>query len=352
MRQWEEEAVEAWHDADWMEIDRTLAARSARVVGAHAHEVAVGGTLTGNLHVLMASFFRPAGDRTKILMEAGAFPSDRYAAAGQLGWHGLDPASHLLEAPDTESLLSAIEKKGQEIALVLLAGINYYDGRCFDMAAITRAAQARGAVMGLDLAHAAGNVPLRLHEWGPDFAAWCGYKYLNGGPGAPAGLFVHERHHDTSRPRLAGWWGHDLDTRFAMPARFKPAAGAAGWQISTPPVLGLAPLEASLAMFDEAGMDRIARKSAELTGFLETELGERLAGRVEILTPAARGAQLSLRVAGGKAVFERLGELGVVCDWREPDVIRVAPAPLYNRFSEMIAFVDRLEQALDQSSRM
>lgn len=349
LQEWASLAVRGWHETDWMGVDRRLASSSARIVGAKPEEVCVSGTLTGNLHALLISFFRPTAGRSRVLMEHNPFPSDRYAVASQAGMHGLDPEHVVLEAapiPGGRGILEMIERHGPEIAVVLIGGINYYSGEAFDVAEITRRGQAAGCLVGIDLAHAAGNISLELHDWGVDFAAWCGYKYLNGGPGAPAGLFVHERHHNTDRPRLAGWWGHDASTRFAMPPGYVPEAGAAGWQTSTPPILGLAPLEASLALFDEVGIDAVVRKSRKLTGFLESLLASRLPDSVEILTPQSRGAQLSLSVRGGHDVFERLSALQVVCDWREPDVIRVAPAPLYNSFQEMEVFVDRLGEAL------
>ncbi|MFT4605856.1 MAG: kynureninase [Rhodothermales bacterium] len=347
MAEWGALGVRGWHETDWMATERDLAASMAGIVGAMPSEVAVGGTLTGNLHNLMAGFYRPEGGRTRILMEADAFPSDQYAVASQVQWHGLDPASEVLAVPGGDAALEqAIERHGSSIALVLLAGANYYTGRVYDMRSIAAATRQAGAVVGLDLAHAAGNVKLNLHNWDVDFAAWCGYKYLNGGPGAPAAFFVHERHHLATTPRLAGWWGHDPETRFRMPDQFSPAPGAAGWQISTPSILALAPLTASLALFDELGMERLSERSQRLTAFLAELVQERLAGSVEIVTPLARGAQLSLRVKGGRGTFDRLSARGVVCDWREPDVIRAAPVPLYNTFSELADFVEMLKGSL------
>ena len=352
MAEWDALGVRGWHETDWMTTERDLAASMARIVGARSAEVAVGGTLTGNLHQLMASFYRPAGGRTRILMEADAFPSDQYAVASQVAWHGLDPATEIIAVPGNDAAFcAAIDEHGSGIALVLLAGINYYTGRVYDMQSITSSARTVGALMGLDLAHAAGNVPMALHDWDVDFAAWCGYKYLNGGPGAPAAFFVHERHHQATTPRLAGWWGHDPETRFEMPDRCSPAKGAAGWQISTPSILALAPLKASLAMFDELGMEDLSQRSQRLTAFLAELVRERLAGAVDIVTPPQRGAQLSLRVRGGRRTFDRLSALGVVCDWREPDVIRAAPVPLYNTFAEMADFVELLLASLPESDR-
>lgn len=345
--QWDALAVRAWHDADWMDLERKLARLMAPIVGARPDEVAVGGSLTANLHHLMATFYRPSGERYQILMEADAFPSDQYAMASQLHWHGVDPKSGIVKiSGGDEAIVDALEKGGDSVALVLLAGINYYTGRVFDMQRIAEKARVAGAVVGLDLAHAAGNVELRLHDWDVDFAAWCGYKYLNGGPGAPAAFFVHDQHHHTEAPRLAGWWGHDPDTRFQMPDTFAPAPGAAGWQISTPSVLALAPLETSLSLFEEVGMASLADRSRRLTAFLDRILRETLADGVTILTPPQRGAQLSLQVQGGRETFDRLSASGVVCDWREPDVIRAAPVPSYNTFSELVEFAIRLAAAL------
>jgi kynureninase len=349
LAEWQEMAVNGWHQADWMSADGHIARRMAKIVGAREDEVAVSGTLTGNLHMLMASFYRPAGTRTKILMEATCFPSDRYAASSQIAWHGLDPNEHLIspESPTpSDTILQTLEREGNRVALVLVAGVNYLSGEVMDMAAITAAARGAGCMVGLDLAHAAGNVPMQLHDWKVDFAAWCGYKYLNGGPGAPAAYFVHERHHRAKQDRLAGWWGHHLDSRFQMPADFVPSKGAAGWLVSTPPILGLAALEASSVMFDEVGMERLARKSTRLTAYLDALVRQRLSDHVEIVTPASRGAQLSLRIRGGRRVFESLRTLGVMCDWREPDIVRVAPAPFYNSFGDLIQFADRLQNAI------
>lgn len=345
--QWDALAVRAWHDADWMDLERKLAHLMTPLVGARPDEVAVGGSLTANLHHLMATFYRPSDGRYQILMEADAFPSDQYAVASQLRWHGLEPGSGVVTVSGgDDSIVDTLERQGDTVALVLLAGINYYSGRVYDMKRIAAKARTAGAVVGLDLAHAAGNVELHLHDWDIDFAAWCGYKYLNGGPGAPAALFVHDRHHHTDAPRLAGWWGHDPDSRFQMPDTFSPAPGAAGWQISTPSVLALAPLEASLAVFAEIGMAAITDRSRRLTGFLDRIISETLADRVTILTPPQRGAQLSLQVQGGRDTFDRLSASGVVCDWREPDVIRAAPVPSYNTFSELVDFAGRLAAAL------
>ncbi|HET9299841.1 MAG TPA: kynureninase [Candidatus Polarisedimenticolaceae bacterium] len=336
----------------WYGYHESVRQPLARLVGAHPHEVVAMNSLTVNLHLMMASFFRPQGERRKILIESAAFPSDGYAVRSQLQLHGLDPEGDLLqvgtprqEIPEAE-ILDTLERRGSEIALVLLSAVHYFTGQLFDLAAITRAAHAQGCIVGFDLAHAAGNVPLALHASSADFACWCSYKYLNAGPGAVAGCFVHERHGmNPAIPRMAGWWGNDPRTRFQMhrEERFVPTPGADGWQLSNPPILALAPLRASLALFDEAGMDRLRAKSEKLTGLLERLLRPHAA----ILTPsdpARRGCQLSLRV-GGKELFQALEARGFVTDFREPDVIRVAPVPLYNTFHEVVRFARALALA-------
>ncbi|MCC7200839.1 MAG: kynureninase [Gammaproteobacteria bacterium] len=348
---WQRLAVRAHHGAgtEWLTYQDTLAPSLARLVGAATDEVTAMASLTINLHLLMASFYRPTRDRYAILIEAGSFPSDRYAMSAQLANRGFDPADALVQlAPREgerclreEDIEAAIQREGGRLALVLLPGVQYLTGQCLDMARLARAAQAVGARFGLDLAHAVGNVPLALHDWGVDFAAWCSYKYLNGGPGATAGLFVHARHHDADLPRLAGWYGNELRTRFQFDERFVPERGAAGWQVSNGPILGMAPLRASLAQFDAVGIDALVDKSRKLTAYLEALIDARLGAAVEVLTPrepARRGAQLSLRARGGReagrALFEQFTAAGVIGDWREPDVIRLAPAPLYNSFGD------------------
>jgi kynureninase len=311
---------------------------------------------------MMVSFYRPTAERPAILIERGAFPSDRYAVESQIRFHGYDPATALLEIGPREGeafvrdedIAAMFESHGERIALALLPGVQYYSGQVFNMAAITRMARASGCTVGFDLAHAVGNVPLALHDWAPDFAVWCNYKYVNGGPGALAGCFVHERHADNpDLPRFAGWWGHDKDSRFRMGPDFVPMQGAEGWQLSNPPILAMAPVLASLDIFDEVGMPALREKSLQLTGYLDYLLRERLGSQVEILTPAdagSRGCQLSLQVTvpgiEGKKVFERLEAADVICDWREPAVIRVAPVPLYNSYMDVYRFVDSLAEAL------
>ena len=339
----------------WMPYHAELRDGLATLVGAQPSEVVAMNSLTANLHLLMVSFYRPTAERPAILIEAGAFPSDRYGVQSQVRFHGFDPDTDVIELagdePDGTISMQAIERvlaeHGHRIALVLWPGVQYRTGQAFDLEAITRLAHARGCVVGFDLAHAAGNLPLALHDSGADFAAWCHYKYVNAGPGAVAGAFVHERHARTDRPRFAGWWGHDQATRFRMGPQFVPTPGADGWQLSNPPILALAPVRVSLELFAEAGMDRLRAKSLQLTGYLERRVREELADTLQIVTPREperRGCQLSLRVAGGRehgrALFEFLESRGVVGDWREPDVIRISPVPLYNRFADVDRFVD------------
>ena len=363
---WAGEAVEGHFSGDtaWMHYHGLVREPLARLVGAMPGEVVAMNTLTVNLHLMMASFYRPAGGRTAILLEAGAFPSDRHAVESQVRLHGLDPATDLIEVqPDEaggttsiQAIAQAIAEHGPRLALVLWPGVQYRTGQAFDLAEITRLAHAQGAVAGFDLAHAVGNLPLALHDSGADFAVWCHYKYVNAGPGAVAGCFVHERHGHSAMPRLAGWWGHEAATRFRMAPEFVPEAGAEGWQLSNPPILALAPLRASLDQFDRAGgMAALRAKSEKLTGFLDTLVRQRLGDLLEIVTPAEpgrRGAQLSLRVAGGadgssrsrgRALFDYLRDTGILGDWREPDVIRIAPVPLYNRYSDVLRFVEEVE---------
>ncbi len=357
---WKTLGVDAHFKAEspWMPYHEQLSRPMARVVGALPGEIVVMNSLTVNLHLLMASFYRPTTTRRKILIEGNAFPSDSYAVTSQVSWHGYDPQVDVLRlAPRagedtirTEDIVTYIETLGPELALVLLGGVNYLTGQCLDMEAIAVACRNSGCVVGFDLAHAAGNVPLRLHDWGIDFAAWCSYKYLNAGPGGPGGVFVHERHADSHElPRLAGWWGHDKSSRFSMPDRFRPISGAEGWQLSNPSILSLAGLRSSLEVFDEAGMDDLVDRSRRLTGFMERLVNALPEGTVDILTPAdrtARGAQLSLRISGGRRIFETLSDRNVICDWREPDVIRVAPVPLYNSFEDVHRFVTILSEVI------
>lgn len=362
---WANEAVEGHfrEPAPWMPYHALVRAPLAHVVGAEPLEVVAMNSLTTNLHLMLVSFYRPTNERPAILMEAGAFPSDRHALESQVTFHGFDPARDLIEvAPDEpggtfsmEAIARAIGEHGPRLALVLWPGVQYRTGQAFDIAAITRLAHAAGAVAGFDLAHAVGNLPLALHDDGADFAVWCHYKYMNAGPGAVGGCFVHARHAHTDRPRFAGWWGHDQASRFRMEPGFVATPGADGWQLSNPPILGLAPLRASLDLFSRHGMAALRARSERLTGYLEQLIAKRLVGTLQVVTPAdpaRRGCQLSLRVLGGRGLhgrdagrdlFDHLAAQGVVGDWREPDVIRISPAPLYNTHGDVVRFVHAVE---------
>ncbi len=348
----------------WFSYHENLTEKIAKVVGALPGEVVVTHSLTTNLHLLMVSFFTPQGKRKKIICEAKAFPSDQYALESQIKFHGLDLATDLIEiAPregehviHEEDILAKIAEVGDELALVMIGGVNYYSGQLFDMQKITKAAHAVGAIAGFDLAHAAGNIHLKLHDWGVDFAAWCSYKYLNSSPGGVSGMYVHERHANKPElPRFAGWWGHDKSVRFLMEPGFQPMPGAEGWQLSNAPVLGMAAHLASLDIFDEVGMEKLCTKRDQLTAYLEFIIDDISSTHkelctLEIITPrnkAQRGAQLSMLVHGkGKAIFDKLSEAGVVADWREPNVIRLAPVPLYNSFEDVYYFGKHLADAI------
>lgn len=379
----------------WLPYHEFVTEPMARVVGAQPIETVVMNGLTVNLHLLMVSFYRPTKERYKIVIEKGAFPSDQYAVASQIHFHAqhakelitnyswplsdrpsggdgeiqypnyswplADRANEAVLVELTprdgestlriEDILETIELHGDSIALILLGGVNYYTGQAFDMPAITEAGHRKGCIVGFDCAHAAGNLELKLHDWDVDFAAWCSYKYLNAGPGGIAGIFVHERHaRSFDLPRFAGWWGHDKETRFLMGPEFRPMAGAEGWQLSNPPIFQLAALRASLEIFDEAGIAALRAKSEKLTGYLEFLLSDSPNERLSVITPkdpAQRGCQLSIRVKDAdRSVFESLTARGIVADWREPDVIRVAPVPLYNSFSDVYRFAELLRQVL------
>jgi kynureninase len=358
--QWSHEAVEGHfrEPAPWMTYHGLVRNGLAEVVGAQPSEVVAMNSLTANLHLMMVSFYRPTSLRPVILMEAGAFPSDRHALESQVRFHGFDPATDLIElqpdeADGTISMMAierAIAEHGARLALVLWPGVQYRTGQSFDLREIARLAHAAGAIVGFDLAHAVGNVPLQLHAQDADFAVWCHYKYMNAGPGAVGGCFVHDRHARTNRPRFAGWWGHDQATRFQMGPSFVPTPGADGWQLSNPPILALAPLRATKDIQRCAQIAAVRRKSLALTGYLEALILERLADTLQIVTPRdmeRRGAQLSLRVVGGReqgrALFEYLAGAGVLGDWREPDVIRISPAPLYNSHADVLRFARAVE---------
>lgn len=366
LKDWQRLGVLGHHHArrPWIPYHEQACAPLAALVGAQEAEVVAMNSLTVNLHLMMVSFFRPDAARNRVLIEASAFPSDRYAVVSQLAFHGLDPARHLIEIEPrpgertlrTEDVIHRIEREGPALALVLLPSVQYLTGQSLDLPPVIGAARRAGAVVGLDLAHGIGNTLLSLHEWNVDFAVWCSYKYLNAGPGAIGGCFVHERHaRRFDLPRFAGWWGHDPGSRFQMGPSFDPIAGAQGWQLSNPPVLSAAPLLASLDIFQRAGIARLREKSIALSGFLQGLIDAFLPGAVEIVTPrnpSERGCQLSLVVARPPAAAKRCHDLltaaGVVADWREPDVLRLAPVPLYNSYSDVYAAVSALSQALRQ----
>ena len=361
LRDWAEFGVEGHFHAShpWMPYHRLLTQQSAALVGAHPAEVVVMNSLTVNLHLMMASFYRPTIERHKILVEGGAFPSDQYAAKSQIRFHGFNPDSSLLELTPREGetcmrdedIEALIEREGGSIALILIGGVNYVTGQAFDMAEITKAGQRKGCAVGFDLAHAVGNIPLQLHDWGPDFAVWCNYKYLNGGPGCVGGCFVHERStHARQLPRLAGWWGHNEATRFEMRPDFHPMEGAEGWQLSNPPILALAALRASLDIFYEAGLERLRSKSLSLTGYMQFLLDQQEAPKFSLITPREenrRGAQFSIRLPrGGRELCDQLAVAGVIGDWREPDTFRIAAVPLYNSYQDVYRFVQHFTVAL------
>ncbi len=346
----------------WYSYHERLTPSSARLVGAHDGEVVCMNSLTTNLHLLFVSFYRPTVQRFKIISEAKMFPSDRYLLETQVRYHGFDPDEAIVEVGPRDGssiieeadIIAAIEAHRDELALVFFGGVQYFTGQFFDIAAIAKAAHAADVPIGVDLAHAVGNVPLSLHDWNVDFAAWCTYKYLNGSPGNVGGAFVHERHATADLPRFGGWWGHDKERRFLMQPGFTPIPGAEGWQLSNAPVMGMAVLAASLALFDEVGMEALREKSLKLTGFLEFVFREVMsrAGSVslELITPSdasRRGCQLSVRMVGGdKALFDALTARGVVSDFREPDVVRLAPVPMYNSFMDVWRFGQVLEDVV------
>lgn len=353
MKDWAELAVEGHFYAEkpWWDYHERLAQPLAKVVGALPEEVSVMNTLTVNLHLLMVSFYRPTKTRFKILCEEKAFPSDQYMFQSQVRFHGLNPAETIVELKKrdgehhwrTEDILKKIEELGDELALVLIGGVNYYNGQVMDMEAITKAGKAVGANVGWDLAHAVGNVELKLHDWDADFASWCSYKYMNSGPGNASGVFVNKRHlNKKDIQRFEGWWGTKKETRFLMKPEFEPMENADAWQISNVPILSVAPYLASLTMFEEVGMDKLIEKRNKIVAYLEFilhEIDKEVDSTFEIITPKDRGCQLSVFLHGqGKSLFNYLMENGVVTDWREPNVIRLAPAPFYSSFEDMYRF--------------
>ena len=345
----------------WFSYHEILTEKTARIVGAKPIEVVVMNQLTVNVHLLMVSFYRPRGKRYKILTEQKAFPSDQYAVESQVRFHGYDPEDAIIEVGPregehnvrTEDILEAIRAHKEELALVFIGGVNYYSGQVFEMEKITAAAHQAGAYAGFDLAHAAGNIPLALHDWNVDFACWCSYKYLNSGPGSVAGAFIHENHAESNLIRFAGWWGHDKTSRFKMEKGFHPIPGAEGWQLSNAPVFSMAAHNASLDIFDEVGMKALREKTVKLSGYLEYVIDEISAANnnaLEIITPRdwnLRGCQLSVVAHGyGRDLFNTLMHNGVIPDWREPNVIRLAPVPLYNSFEDIYKFGERLKEAM------
>lgn len=368
LAQWSNHGVEGFFmgKQPWMKYHEQLLPTLSEIVGALPHEIVVMNQLTVNLHLMLVSFYQPQGKRNKILCEAKAFPSDQYSLHSHIKQRGLNPEEVLIEIQprnnevliSEEDTLDAIEQHKDELALVLFGGVNYYTGQVFDMEAITKAAHAVGAKAGFDLAHAAGNIPLQLHHWDVDFACWCSYKYLNSGPGAVGGCYIHEKyHHDSSLNRFAGWWGNKKETQFLMEKNFEPELSAEGWQLSTPSPILFAAHKASLDIFNEAGINNVFEKNKALNNYLwftlrnvQQDLPD---GALKILTPTnekERGCQVSLSVKNGKKVFDELSENGVYADWREPDVIRIAPVGLYNTFEEVWQFGQLLKQAINKHS--
>lgn len=376
-RQYVDEELERWRTLGvrghlegrtaWLPYHELLNEPMARIVGGLPQEVVVMNSLTTNLHLMFATFYQPTPHKHKILIESRAFPSDQYAVESQIRWRGLNPEDSLLVCRpqpgaarlDTDAICQQIDDHGRELALVLLPGVQYLTGQMLDIPQITRAARRHDVIVGFDLAHAAGNVELRLHDWDVDFAIWCTYKYLNSGPGAVGGCFVHSRHvSDTTLPRLAGWWGHDKASRFEMPDRFVPIATAEGWQLSNPPILAMAGVRAALEVFDEAhGVRALREKSLRLNDYAIQLLDHVLGDRIELISPrdpAARGCQLSMRaksLGGSLSLQESLEQRGVATDFRQPDILRAAPVPLYNSFVDVYQFVQILNQCLQVEKR-
>jgi kynureninase len=361
LKDWENYGVEGHFHAKnpWMPYHEFLTNAMANLVGAKPVEVVVMNTLSVNLHLMMVSFYQPTKKRSKILIEFDAFPSDKYAVESQIKFHGFDPKECLIElkAREGEELIrmedieKVIEEQGAEIALIMIGNTNYYTGQFFDMKKITELGHAKGCKVGFDCAHGAGNVELNLHDSGADFAVWCSYKYINSGPGSLGGCFVHERHsNDNSLPKFAGWWGHNKDTRFGMRDGFDPILGVESWQLSNPPILSMAAILASLKIFEEAGISNLRKKAIQLTSYLEFLVDKINDDRVKIITPRdpkERGSQLSIQVkSADKSLFDKISEKGVIADWREPDVIRIAPVALYNSYMDVFRFAKILNDEL------
>ncbi|GID28634.1 kynureninase [Paractinoplanes brasiliensis] len=364
--EWARLGVEGHLDAvrPWLPYHELLTRPAARLVGALPSEVVVMNSLTVDLHLLMVSFYRPAGERTRIVIEDAAFPSDSYAVRSQARFHGLDPDTTVVrlrprdgeDTLRTEDVVAFLRDEGHTVALLMLGGVNYLTGELMDMATITAAGREAGAVVGWDLAHAAGNVPLSLHEWGADFAAWCSYKYLNSGPGALAGVFVHERHHGSDLPRFEGWWSTEAATRFEMTPESRPPRSADAWQVSNPPIFAMGPVRTSLRIFDEAGMPALRERSLRLTGYLRELLDEVVATRpLSIITPREperHGCQLSVRLHEGNAgaLTKRLRfEHGVIADARQPDIVRFAPVPLYSSYEDCRRAAEALAACVEET---
>ena len=357
--QWSQEGVESFFvgDKPWSGLHDSLLASLAKITGALPHEISVMNQLTVNIHLMLVSFYKPEGRRRKILMEAKAFPSDQYAISSYLKHLGLNPDEIIIEVHsgsplepiENADLLNAIHQHQDELALVFLGGVNYYTGQVLEMESIASAARKVGCLIGLDLAHAVGNIALHLHDWQVDFACWCSYKYLNGGPGTIGGVFVHEKHHHSDQQRLTGWWGNHSETRFMMHRAFDPAPDASAWQLSTPPILLLATLQASLDIFEKAGWEPILNKQEMMKNCMKEWIQTLSGQHFYCITPHARGCQLSLLFPDkGREVYDRLFADGFMIDWREPNVIRLAPVPLYNTFTEIWMFHDALRKILDE----
>ena len=339
----------------WLPYHEFLSESYSKIVGSKKSEVIAMNTLSVNLHLMMVSFYRPNETKNKIIIEGDAFPSDIYAVESHMKHHGIDPSESLIKLRPREGeviirledIINVIEQNSESVSLIMLGGVNYYTGQLFDMKKITQVAHNHGILVGFDLAHAVGNVLLSLHDWNVDFAVWCSYKYLNSGPGSVAGAFIHERHHKKKLERFAGWWGHDKESRFKMPDQFQPIQTAEGWQLSNPSILSLAAVRASLSLFDEVGMSQLITKSKNLTSYLVFLLNQIPTDRINIITPEQRGCQISISVKNGnKDLFNEITNRGVIADWREPDVIRVAPVPLYNSYLDVYNFYQVLKEIL------
>tara|TARA_B100000902_G_scaffold265718_1_gene251802 strand:- start:339 stop:1589 length:1251 start_codon:yes stop_codon:yes gene_type:complete len=354
---WKKLGVEGHFHArkPWLPYHEFLSESYSKIIGSKESEVVAMNTLSVNLHLMLVSFYRPDTLRNKIIIEGDAFPSDIYAVESHIRHHGLDPSESLIKLRPRqgevtirlEDVKSVIQQNADSVSLIMLGGVNYYTGQVFKMKEITEEAHKHNILVGFDLAHAVGNIPLSLHDWNVDFAVWCSYKYLNSGPGSVAGVFIHEKHHSQDLERFAGWWGHDKESRFKMPDEFVPIKTAEGWQLSNPPILSLAAVRAALSIFDEVGMSSLVTKSKKLTSYLVFLLNQISTDRINIITPEQRGCQISISVKNGnKDLFDEITKKGVIADWREPDVIRVAPVPLYNSFLDVYNFYKVLEEIL------